>query len=93
MGVVVLVIVAVGSAVSSGTAVSVMVVVLVSSPLARLVGTKSSWLVDIGELVEVGTLVSAIGVGVPVMTSVDGTRTAKAPVGLKSKSSSASLLL
>ena len=84
MGVAVPVIVAVGSAVSSGTAVSVTVVVPVRALLALLVGTSSSWLVAVGALVEVGTLVSAIGVGVPVMTAVEGTATAKAPVGLRS---------
>ena len=93
MGVVVPVIVAVGSLVSFGTAVSVMVVVPVSSLLELLVGTSRSWLVEVGALVDVGTLVSAIGVGVPVITAVDGTLTANAPVGLRSKSSSASLAL
>jgi hypothetical protein len=47
----------------------------------------------VGALVDVGTLVSAIGVGVPVITAVDGTLTANAPVGLRSKSSSTSLAL
>ena len=51
-------------------------------------------LADQADRIEAGMWVSAaIGVGVPVMTAVEGTATAKAPVGLRSKSSSASLSL
>jgi hypothetical protein len=97
----VVVIVIVGSTVALGSAVPVTaeVAVLLEAPVARLVGTSSSWAVEVGVPVEVGVsvavgmLVAAIGVGVLVITAVDGSVMPSSPAGRMSSSSKASLAL